>query len=416
MELPRLPDVEAVGASYTPTYSFLLNQLRLLTMTIRFFLRALSFCIACSATPTLAAQEPSRLLWQFSSGAAIWSPLKLRQNTLYFGNDKGDFFALDTKTKKAKWTFHSQGKIRSGITFYRDYLLFSSDDGFLYMLRQSDGQLMWKFDLHDRTVRRHLPAPDNAHYDYLASSPVIAQDSVFIGSGDGRLYAIDLHKKRLRWTFATGAKIRATPTLHQEQVCVGSWDHHFYCLDQNTGKQRWRYDSKGIIQASALFADGKLIFGGRTPALFALDANTGKEVWRSKYADGSWVESSAILDGKQILVGSSDSFKLSAFDLKTGREIWQAKTGGWSWMTPLLDHGVVYIGAISAAPYYVPKLKLEAGLFAVRASDGQVLWKQSAADKVTNDYLKAGYFALPAVDATTLYVADIHGNILALRK
>lgn len=385
-------------------------------MTIRYFLRSLIFGAACGVIDPLAAQEPSRLLWEFSSGAAIWSPLTVRQNTLYFGNDKGDFFALDTRTRKTKWAFHSQGKIRSGIAFYRDYLLFASDDGFLYMLRQGDGQLMWKFDLHDSTVTRHLPAPDNAHYDYLASSPVIAQDGVFIGSGDGRLYAIDLHKKRVRWTFATGAKIRATPTLNQDQVCVGSWDHYFYCLDQKSGKQRWRYDSKGIIQASALFADGKLIFGGRTPALFALDANTGKVVWRSNYADGSWIESSAILDDKQVLVGSSDSFKLSAFDLHTGREIWQTKTGGWSWMTPLLDHGVVYIGAISAAPYYVPKLKLEAGLFAVRASDGQVLWKQNAAEIASAGYLKAGYFARPAVDATTLYVADIHGKILALRK
>lgn len=385
-------------------------------MSNYFFLSLAGLCLATSSFNAMSAQPPSRIVWEFSSGAPVWSPLTLRDNTLYFGNDNGDFFSFDTQIRKPKWRFHSKGKIRSGLAFYRNNILFASDDGYLYMLRQNDGRLMWKFNLNDSTISRLLPAPEGTDYDYLKSSPIIDQDTLYIGSGDGHLYAIDLATRQLHWQFASAAKIRATPTIVKDQVCIGSWDHHFYCVDRATGKERWRYDSKNIIQATALFIDGKLIFGGRTPALFALNAYDGKEIWRSQYADGSWVESTAIADGDRLIVGSSDSFKLSAFDIHTGKEIWKLKTGGWSWMTPILDRGVVYIGAISAAPYYVPNITLEAGLFAVRASDGQLIWKHEPTNTTQNQYLKAGYFARPVVDANTLYVADIQGKIQALRK
>lgn len=359
-----------------------------------------------------------RVLWEYKTGAEIWSPLSSQGDALYFGNDDGKFFALDTRQHKLKWQYKSGGRVRSATAFYGDMLIFSSDDGYMYVLNKNTGKLAWKFDLGDGSLHRKHPmsVKDTEYeYDYLKSSPVIDGHTVYIGSGDGQLYAIDLDKQKLQWKFASKEKIRASALVVQDKVCVGSWDHNFYCVNKLTGKELWHYDSKGVIQASASYTDGKIVFGGRTPSLFALDVNTGKEVWVTAYTDGSWVESSAVSDAGKLYVGSSDSFKLSAFDANNGKEIWQFKTMGWSWMSPLLADGVLYIGAIAAEPYYMPKIKLEAGFFAVDAASGKLLWKHEAS-KLNGPYITGGFFARPIVTRDAVWLADLDGSIRALKK
>ncbi|MES2037804.1 MAG: PQQ-binding-like beta-propeller repeat protein [Pseudomonadota bacterium] len=377
-----------------------------------------SMLLLCTLLSTHAAHAVNKgdVLWEFKTDAQVWSPLASRGDLVYFGSDDGNFHALNTRQKKETWRYHSGAAVRSGAAFYQDMVLFASDDGYLYALNSGNGKLIWKFDLGSAGIARNLPSnlgqPD---YDYLASSPVVDGDTVYVGSADGNLYSIDVQSGRLRWKFATAGRIRATPVLADGQVCVGSWDHFFYCLERDSGKQQWRYDTKKVIQSSAVVSDGKIVFGGRKPALFALDAKSGKEIWIARYADGSWVESSAVADAGMLYVGSSDSLKLSAFESATGKEIWKFNTGGWSWMTPLLADGVLYIGAISASPYYFPDVTLRSGFYAVDATSGKQLW-QYQPSSLSGSFITGGVFARPVLTADAVLVADLDGTLRALAR
>ena len=115
------------------------------------------------------------------------------------------------------------------------------------------------------------------------------------------------------WQFpAAGATpvgaFRASPVVFNERVFVGSGDGHMYALDANTGVELWHYPATGGgllssftcnpsslgVASSAVMAniDGKdaVVFGAPDPALggtpssgrlFALDAATGLEIWKS---------------------------------------------------------------------------------------------------------------------------------------
>ncbi|MES2071070.1 MAG: PQQ-binding-like beta-propeller repeat protein [Pseudomonadota bacterium] len=381
-------------------------------MLVRSLLCLLLFNLLLPAS----AHSKGELLWEFKTGGEIWSPLSLRDEIAYFGSDDGTFYALDTRRHQAAWRYQTGARVRSAAAFAKDLVLFASDDGFLYALDRTSGKRVWKFDLGDAKIVRSLPSNlEASEYDYLKSSPVVAGETVYIGSADKHLYAIDVDSGKLKWKFATGDKIRATPLVMEQQVCVGSWDHFFYCVDRLSGTELWRYDSKKAIQASAAFADGKIIFGGRNPKLFALDAASGKERWATRYKDGSWVESSAIVNQDILYVGSSDSFKLSAFSVATGEELWNFNTGGWTWMSPLLDDGVIYIGSIGARASYQADTLLRSGFYAVDATSGKLLW-QYQPTKLSGDYYTGGVFARPALTSKAILVADLDGSVKALAR
>ena len=112
----------------------------------------------------------------------------------------------------------------------------------------------------------------------------------------------------VKWTFpATGPGVGAfyaSPIVFNDTVFVGSTSGRFYALDAATGKLKWEYPkppapplvaatwSYGIKSSASYWAhgpDGAVIFGAQDPSLgphgsarlFALDAKTGAVVWKS---------------------------------------------------------------------------------------------------------------------------------------
>jgi outer membrane protein assembly factor BamB len=234
---------------------------------------------------------------------------------------------------------------------------------------------LWRFDLQSSGIERVLPSPHPPYaYDYLGSSPTIHKGIAFVGSANGTLYAVDAATGREKWRFKTGGRIRSTPKAHQKRIYFGSWDHHLYALDLESGKQAWRFDTGGIVQASPAIGGGRVYIGSRNPKVFALDAETGEPAWEFVHTDGSWVESSGVYNDGVLYMGSSDALMLFAFDGTTGGVKWKYRTGGWSWSTPAISGETIYIGSISAFPYYFEGVTLERGLHAVDLKTGKARW------------------------------------------
>jgi len=343
---------------------------------------AVGVFILCSAVALLVtaeeakqATQPGQILGTFMTGGQIWSSPAHDKGAVYIGSDDGSLWALDLEALTPKWKADTGGRVRSTPAVVNDSVYFASDDGFLYCVAVSDGSRSWRFDLHSAGIERVLPSlhPPYA-YDYLTSSPTVHRGLVIVGSANGTLYAIEAATGQEKWRFKTGGRIRSTPKVHQKRVYFGSWDHHLYALDVEDGKQIWRFDTGGIVQASPAFGDGRVYIGSRNPRVFALDAATGKPVWEFEHTDGSWVESSGVyLDGV-LYMGSSDALTLFAFDGATGDVKWKYRTVGWSWCTPSISDETIYIGSISAFPYYFEGVTLERGLHAVDLKTGKPRW------------------------------------------
>lgn len=71
------------------------------------------------------------------------------------------------------------------------------------------------------------------------STPAVVDGSIYFGSGDKNVYALDAKTGEERWRFATN-NVNSSPAVVDGTVYIGSDDKNFYALDAKTGVELWR--------------------------------------------------------------------------------------------------------------------------------------------------------------------------------
>ena len=268
---------------------------------------------------------------------------------MYVGSNDHRLYAVELGSGEKKWEFKTEGRVVSSPAVSNGVVYFLSYDSNLYAVDAASGALKWKFKTEGerRFVAKHLhgiePASEQVPdpFDFYLSSPVVAEGTVFFGSGDSNVYALNAASGALKWKFKTGEVVHASPAFADGTVFVGSWDTYFYALDAASGKEKWRfktgedneiYNQTGL-QASPAVANGVVYFGCRDSKFYAVEATSGKQLWTFSNK-GSWViNSAAVKDGK-VYFATSDTGLLHALDARTGAEVFTLDFNRW----PMFSH------------------------------------------------------------------------------
>jgi eukaryotic-like serine/threonine-protein kinase len=173
----------------------------------------------------------------------------------------------------------------------------------------------------------------------INSSPVVADGTVYIGSRDHYLYAIDTASGLVRWKFATGSWVESSPAVVNNVVYSGSNDGNLYALAADNGKMIWEYSSKFVIRSSPAVADGIVYFGSNDYAIHAVNTENGKEIW--KVNAGSDVQSSPVIADGILYVGTGGEY-FFAVDARHGSIRNQFNAYKPVVSSPVVKDGVVY--------------------------------------------------------------------------
>jgi hypothetical protein len=85
-----------------------------------------------------------------------------------------------------------------------------------------------------------------------------AGPTVFIGSYDKKLYALDANTGKQRWSYDVGGQIPGSPTVMGTTVYTSSFDtSKTIGLDSRTGKPIWDWGSAGY---EPMISDGRYAF------------------------------------------------------------------------------------------------------------------------------------------------------------
>ena len=122
----------------------------------------------------------------------------------------------------------------------------------------------------------------------------------------------------LGWKFRTGAGIVGGPIVARGAVYVGSKDGRLYALDANRWGERWRFRASGEIHASPAYADGVVTFTDTKGKLYGVNAATGKLLWDKTLH--SVTSSAPVFGDGRVWLGMHPD-KLVAFDRGTGAEL-----------------------------------------------------------------------------------------------
>ncbi len=341
-----------------------------------------------------ASQAPRqfrRIKWRFPTGDRVVSSAVWNDNVLYFGSDDGNVYAVDAQTGHQVWKRTTGGPVPATPAVANGRVYVGSYDGKFYAFDAHTGATAWKFatggerrfeakGLHGMQPRNQTFADP---YDVFLSSPVVAQGTVYFGSGDGNVYAIDAASGDLRWKFQTGDVVHASPAYAGGVLYFGSWDSYLYAVDAATGQERWRFKSgedplihnQVGFQSSPAVVGGLVYVGCRDANRYAIDRASGKEKWRYP-TEGSWVVSSPAVSGGKVYFGTSDSGLYLVLDADTGKPVLQQDSKAYVFSSPSVAGDVVLLG--------VPNGTLEAR---DRAS-GQLLWDyQTDASRRNTDWV-----------------------------
>ena len=162
-----------------------------------------------------------RLLWKFKTGAKVLSSPAVVDGTVYVGSADRIVYALNAANGSVRWQYKTRGAVNSSPAVSAGVVYVMSADGNLYALDATEGKLKWQFatagerrftapGIHGASPRTEL-MPDP--FDVFLSSPAVVAGTVYFGSGDHHVYALDAASGTLRWKFETGDVVHASPAV-----------------------------------------------------------------------------------------------------------------------------------------------------------------------------------------------------------
>ena len=189
--------------------------------------------------------------WVFVTGGQIHvsSPAVGSDATVYIGSYDGYLYAVNADGTE-KWRYGTGEEILTSPTLSPDgtSVYFASYDKYLYSLSVG-GIMQWRFPLE--VIHGNTP-----------SSPAVAPDgTVYIGSGTGRLHAVNASGTE-QWHFATGFEIRDAPAISADgTVYIGCYNGLLYAVNHD-GTEKWHFMAKNAFYESpTIAADGTVVIG-----------------------------------------------------------------------------------------------------------------------------------------------------------
>lgn len=352
-------------------------------------------------------------------GAATALTLSLRGSSPHFGTEPEYFYPRDAEWRRfgqgaqaqsttaaglptrlhQVWVSSTGGPVRSSCAIIESTVYVGSDDGYLYALDLSTGALRWRY---------RLGSP-------VASSPSVANGRVFVGTDGGAVYCLQAEAdKRLAgdqigrqlWRIVTGGPVLSSPLITVAGLAIfGSGDGSVYAVRAATGERAWVHRTGGAIIGSPVKTErpvpiildkGRrtedIIFCGSTDGfIHALIERTGALLWKTD--TGAPVQTTPVVSAEKLMVANEDG-RVMALQVSDGREVWRTELSEKPGGSPVIQRTNVVV------PLAMGRL------VGLRIATGEVAWTAQVPGRIESTPM--------STQGETLYVGSTDGHLYAL--
>ena len=243
--------------------------------------------------------------------------------------------------------------------------------------------------------------PDTAGARSLIyTTPAVKGELVYVGTYDGRIYAVTVARGVERWVYPrTGSigGIIGSPVMGNETMYISSSDGRVYALDTTYGDLKWKSDPLAVKLWTSPAVTGDTLYVSTLDGhIYALSRETGKLLEWSFESQAGFA--SAPVVGEGIIYAGSFDNNLYAIRIDDGELLWKFRGGKWFWAAPLVSEGVVYAAC------------LDGRVYALDAESGEELWPQPFESKDQKGK-PAAIVASPVLIGNLLIVANEAGNV-----
>ncbi len=266
--------------------------------------------------------------WTQDLGSTATTSPGVGDGAVFVGTDAGTLIAMDLEEGTVRFTRQLDGRVSAGPTVSGTIVLVGTDTGdgggTLYALDSFDGSDLWV---------RDMAAPVNAH-------PAIDRGVVYALSDNGAALALNASDGALRWQYPVGntpgSSLTSSPLVAEERLYVASTSGFIYCLDsdptdgEDEGKPDpdgseydviWTYKEENLLpfNSSSALVDGKLMLLTGEHDVLALDAINGSIAWRISMPGAGPLTMGLIAVNNSVVVGGQGVHIITA---DAGVEAW----------------------------------------------------------------------------------------------
>ena len=322
-------------------------------------------------------EKNSRVIWQFETddtGNINYSSSVVSEDFVYIATTSGKIYALNTVNGKQIWSVNIGNKSVKP-TISKDLVLVGSDKG-LHVINKDTGEIKWE-KLVGEISSKPIIADDlviascsdgnlftfdvdsgEKKWTYSFDDKIYLSDvqsnKIYIGSGDS-CYSFDIVDREFTWTYETDGPVTASPKISGNTVYFGSWDGNIYALDSDSGNLKWNYQTGWGIDSTPEIYNGMVFVGSLDNNFYALDKENGDLAWF--FTCKSAIHSNPAAYGEYVFFGCDDG-RFYALNQTNGDLEWSFAPGyiikdddANNYLTtpilsnPVVEDGVVYFGA-----------------------------------------------------------------------
>ncbi|MFN2616541.1 MAG: PQQ-binding-like beta-propeller repeat protein [Thermoleophilaceae bacterium] len=337
---------------------------------------------------------PYRRVWQIDAHNTLEYPPSIGYRRVFVAQQKGLFFALDARGGHLLWRKDTHRCSASSPTIgkrvvyqaWMDFVNCPQDrpgaSGYLIAWDVRTGRKLWK--------RKGAP---------IESSPLLVGHTLYYGSWDHKVHAVDSRTGRPRWSFQADDQVNTSPAYWRGGVYAATDGGSVYALSARSGRMRWhaqsnsKFGSREFFYATPTVAYGRVYIGNSDGTMYVYGARSGKLRWARPL--GSYIYSAAAVWKRRIYVGTYDG-SVYALDAATGDVRWKRSAPGAVHGAPTVMNGLVYFSTCSTCGSSAQRTVKRGPdvTFALKARSGRFAWR-----------FPAGKYANPVVaDGRRIYV------------
>ena len=313
-----------------------------------------------------------KIKWVFNQQKYAGRAPAISNGIVYAGKYGNTFFAVDAKNGKEKWKFETENMavsspamsnmivsspaISNGIVYIGDLA------GYLYAFDAGTGKEKWKFKTNG--LEQPLKSPTAAsNYEMpggIATEVAISNRSIYFTSLDGYLYALEDDTGNEKWELNFGT-ILSSPSVLNGTIYVGSNDGDVFAIDEN-GKLKWEIkiqdltsvslksvDRISIDQNVAIANDAIYFTGSFTHYLnddnqqsdcylYAVESTAGHTIWKLHLSSCASTDTTVV---NNVLYFGDEDGTVHAIDT-TSKELWNFKADSTIYSEVVISNGKAY--------------------------------------------------------------------------
>jgi len=163
--------------------------------------------------------QNGNLIWQTPTSKSIiyedsftniYSDIVLDNNTIYFSNNKNEFFAVSLDTGSVKWRKKINSSVRPTIT--KDLIITIADNGFLIILDKKNGKLVRSTNIKTKIKKKKWD-------DLVNNGFLVGKNKIYL-STNGKLNIIDLSDGLSKKIVELDKKFIARPYIYEKSMYI----------------------------------------------------------------------------------------------------------------------------------------------------------------------------------------------------